>query len=644
MSNTSMNLKGVIPALFSAKKNRSLSELPKDKAAVTALMQAAINVENFTIPLYLASLASIQGTHGISSVPGRLWPGLSPAAKLDQPLTPTQQAYNAVFSVFIQEMLHLQLAANLATVVGVIPKFFKATVLENVSGGWNCFGPTLTTIPHIIDLQDTKTYAEVKVNLAALDSQQLDLFLAIEQSHDAARKDIKDSALHKYFPSTPFENWNENSSEVDLPLFGTIGWMYQCLLQYLGMEYEGGKTLWAYMFNADNLDMQRDLFNRKGAYHTRQEYPLMPMEVSASDPDLALIQAVDMIHGIVNQGEGGIENMLKGFRLFAQQRISRQVSMNETVSLRDEVSDNHVERRYQPDFCALEVDYNLDKAYARSKGDEIDHWERFDLLKKVVGEPGYMNFSQWFAAGNSWTANDLQTSAYQPSTTEPSPQEVANALNSMNTPAYRQLLDQLIVGAIDGINNTLSLSWTDATKPFPMQAMKASGDRMTLYWAVFGAAPDISKGNPAPTPGSDDAHACQGLSVENPGNNCAPVSAYHTCQTSNSCKGQSGCGYPLADGTTASSNFVAPTDNTCAQKGGCAAPISDWQSYSSSGTMDLIDIDNGQALNPSTMQFQQGESVYDVAWAAYTAIMASKGKTAGAQPAPNPLRIVMPPN
>ena len=38
-----------------------------DKAALQALAQAAVNVELFTIPLYMVSMYSIQGMHQITS-------------------------------------------------------------------------------------------------------------------------------------------------------------------------------------------------------------------------------------------------------------------------------------------------------------------------------------------------------------------------------------------------------------------------------------------------------------------------------------------------------------------------------------------------------------------------------------------------
>lgn len=61
-------------------KNRDISYLEADLACVKAIAQATVNVELFTIPLYMVSLYSIQGMHQINSAgsklyTGRWWPG-----------------------------------------------------------------------------------------------------------------------------------------------------------------------------------------------------------------------------------------------------------------------------------------------------------------------------------------------------------------------------------------------------------------------------------------------------------------------------------------------------------------------------------------------------------------------------------------
>ena len=113
-----------------------------DIAAISAIAQAAIDVELFTIPLYMTSLYSIQGMHQITSqgndfYKGRLWPGPAPSA---DPKTANEKAFNIIFSVFIQEMLHLQLASNIATAIGVTPTY-TGPALQNADHGWICYGP-----------------------------------------------------------------------------------------------------------------------------------------------------------------------------------------------------------------------------------------------------------------------------------------------------------------------------------------------------------------------------------------------------------------------------------------------------------------------------------------------------------------------
>ena len=96
-------------------KGRDLCFVDADLACVQAIAQAAINVELFTIPLYMTALYSIQGTHQINSenstlYTGRWWPGSAPTAGKN--LTTNQQIFNKVYSVFIEEMLHLQLTSK----------------------------------------------------------------------------------------------------------------------------------------------------------------------------------------------------------------------------------------------------------------------------------------------------------------------------------------------------------------------------------------------------------------------------------------------------------------------------------------------------------------------------------------------------
>src|SRR5215204_6611333 len=91
-------------------KERPATNKDTDKAALQAIAQAAIDVELFTLPLYMVSMYSIQGMHQITSkennfYQGRLWPGAAPAR--DPDASPNAAAFNHFFSIFIDEMLHL---------------------------------------------------------------------------------------------------------------------------------------------------------------------------------------------------------------------------------------------------------------------------------------------------------------------------------------------------------------------------------------------------------------------------------------------------------------------------------------------------------------------------------------------------------
>lgn len=186
-----------------------------DTVAVRWIAQAAVNVELFTIPLYMTALYSLYGMHPITGqgsdyYAGRQWPGAKtsafPETDRAQPGWGNKQAFNLVFSVFIQEMLHLQMAANLATAIGHLPNF-TATALQSPEHGWTCYGPTLTTIPTIVNLEDTDTYSQVKVNVGALDQDRIALFLAIEQPQEDAEADIVRNK-QDYFPTVPFDDFD----------------------------------------------------------------------------------------------------------------------------------------------------------------------------------------------------------------------------------------------------------------------------------------------------------------------------------------------------------------------------------------------------------------------------------------------------
>ncbi len=60
--------------------------------------------------------------------------------------------------------------------------------------------------------------------------------------------------------------------------------------------------------------------------------------------------------------------------------------------------------------------------------------------------------------------------------------------------------------------------------------------------------------------------------------------------------------------------------------------------------MVLDDVIGGATQPLGEMNFNVGDSVYDIAWDAYTKVMQSNGLNPGDKPKPSALRIALPPS
>ncbi|MDX6499889.1 MAG: hypothetical protein QOG23_3149 [Blastocatellia bacterium] len=661
-------------------KERPAKNHDTDKAALHAIAQAAIDVELFTLPLYMVSMYSIQGMHQITSkgndfYRGRLWPGASPAR--DPASSPNAVAFNHFFSVFIDEMLHLQLASNIAKALGVMPSYNSKELVDG-DYGWVCYGPDNTVLPHILDFQDAvEGYNDIKVRLDALTVEQNRLFLAIEQNEEDAKKIIDPDKVGKYFPAAPFENWKAGE---DLPMFGTIGWMYKCLWQYMEIVYDDGTSLFESVFNRGTLE--RDLFNASSSYH-QPEYPKMPTMASGevSVPS-AMENILNMINGITDQGEGeGVAEWIRRMRGLLQYAP--------------------VKGQFQPDEEALNFDYPnytdtgvqndpSGNKVSRSQNGELDHHDRFLAIDALLKTGGVVTWNQWHAAGNKWTAEMLMTNEqdYKANTWNlPPAEDIAAALNNLKADeANYKVFSQAAAGSIGGITRVLGSFWTAETTGFPSPSMYGSGDRVSICWAVFGRYPDITAGVAAKTLG-ELYHACQGLELNGAQNaTCAQVEVFHSCRGSNTCKAEGGCGFVQVQGQSAQCGhkvlldhlqptrplqgqvqatkplYSAPSDNMCASYGGCAVPISASQLYpipdstdpeQTAAYMELFDF-VGQTAEPKLIKkgmqkvlqkYQVGDRVYDIAWDAYVKVLEYRKQPIPEKPKKDSeLRLAFPPS
>ena len=91
-----------------------------------------------------------------------------------------------------------------------------------------------------------------------------------------------------------------------LPMFGTIGWMYQCYYDYLSLRYDDGSTLWEKVWPkaSKGAPVQNDLFNTVSGGHPMREFMGFNTIVALTYKDIAYQQMVAMMDAITDQGEG----------------------------------------------------------------------------------------------------------------------------------------------------------------------------------------------------------------------------------------------------------------------------------------------------------------------------------------------------
>lgn len=575
---------------------RNPDNLPVDRAALYALIQTAVDVELFTIPLYMTALYSIRGTYPAPLDGQNVWPGMRPDPTVT---SPSQRAYNAIFSVYVQEMLHLQLAGNLASAMGW-PPLMNAPVYDG------------TTIPCIGDLKDMAGYEDVVVKLGPLDRNQVRLFLAIENP------DWESSSKK---PAVPFAGWTPGHP---LPEFGTIGHLYECIGEYMDLTYGAGTetfTLWEKVYKSDSI--QVDLFNFESQtdYHPDQEYPTFDVFFPPGlDPGTARTKAGVMIDAITEQGEG--RDASKG---------------PETV-----------DPMYVPSEKGVSDDYNSNDGAVRFFWDQQGHFERFQQVARWLGE--VETWPQWWTKRGGifgWQWQDLVLApAVANAATRTFAEQRAGALNDPRTAdqvndALDQSYSSLLVAIEASWKNPAWLNrkgnQIDADQLFPYAAMQALSTRVAAVWAANGVPrfKKVQTSGALPYP-DQQPHACQGLDPAPAdgqwGVNTCANAVIHTCSQANSCKHQGGCGYPTPPDSFPSVNIDSGGG------GGCGAPIPVAQVFNADQSGSAWSYDAGG----TTIDMKAGDNVWNAAWKIFQTLYPDAQKVQ--PPAPTNLRLVLPPS
>jgi Ferritin-like len=677
------------------------------KNALYQIVQAAANVELFTIPLYMCSMYSVVGARQISGsnalYRGRWWPGAEATRFPDvkkyddknrQPIDDSlfsatnNDIYNKMLKIFIEEMLHLQLVANMAKVLGVEDLTFTSDELMDSKGtkkkppgyNWECYKDK-RRIPHIVDLTDTENFKHIVVRLDALNTNQIKLFKAIESSEDVLKEELKNAPEGKYFPNVPFKDWTETSKLADLPLFGSIGHMYECLWEYINMEFEDGSILLDYIGEQKDFGdfpKKRDLYNYevkgkdgKPTGEVLQQYSFKTtfddavgdgVNAPKYNRDTLLLEISEMINAITDQGEG--------------KEVAEKIAPPKT----NPNLDRAVSSKAQGNFNAMSRQYksyddqgNLmplsDKAAARAGETNItlDHEELFEAIEKLMQNHDFKTWDMWHEEGNRWSENMLHSKDYINNANLdklPTPKSVADAMNQLKNGDDKDnnfiKMTKVASGAIKGITTVLNDYWKSSETKFPYPSMHGSGGRIAIFWAVFGKCPNIADQRLDKRDETIINHACQGLSLDSDpttDTSCANFALAHTCTGSNTCRAEGGCGF--LHGVAGEVNtFDPPGDNSCKGHGGCAVPISASQLFpipkQPNPTLNLYDFepaegkdaaDKFKAVPFGTMSYNEGDAVYDKAWEAYTKVMGYRGgKLPREKPPVSDIRLVYPPS
>ncbi|HEX9991128.1 MAG TPA: ferritin-like protein [Chloroflexia bacterium] len=199
--------------------------------ALQAHIQDAIDLELWTIPLYLCAMCSIK----------------------DQNSEPAQ----LIMSVAVQEMLHLELACNLANAFGWTPQFNQPVYTPQ------------TGIP--FHTPEAPINGPYEVKLGPLDENAINLFLEVELPKDLSA--------------------DKGQGTLDpAPTYDSIGEFYQALRS-------GINQLWDTCYQPSSTGMQKTVFTQTNPPQTGN-YPNLDIYVDS------LADAMQAIDTIVDQGEG----------------------------------------------------------------------------------------------------------------------------------------------------------------------------------------------------------------------------------------------------------------------------------------------------------------------------------------------------
>ena len=485
-------------------------------ARVREPLQNAVYLEMWTVPLYLTAAYSLDvpvsaKTHRPEFAPVPLKKDGKPDfAKFEQSDF-NQYAFNNILSVAIQEMLHVELAANVLNAVR--PKENESPVTFTGKGSNPKpprSAPQYDAVPAC--LADAKLPRGVKLRLGLFDENAARLFRWVETDT-------------KLPPGYDVEEWHAS--------YTAIGHFYTSL------KY-GVRACWADLFPKGGRaqdPFQRDDWEAAAkSAHGGQMLTAIFMQPTAQD---APKDSAKLLQQVVYKYFS-----IKVYGSSEEAKVRAEAAMTAiTVQGEGAGGSQDIPKKFQPTGDPEDdIEIALDK---------VSHYERFNEL---VGLAEKNKFS--YVKPDASPDPELYTVVLN--------QSFSSFLMSLNDAFSNR--GNFSVGAMAGLGNRTLQAWQNKVPAAQM-----------YQWE----SPDKYSD---PT-GAKGYHACQGLDPASKGANAAcalmgdgSASAfYHTCATTNMCKGQGGCGLAMA--TPPDPRNWKTGQNDCKGLGGCGVPIPDAQVY-----------------------------------------------------------------
>ncbi len=543
-------------------------------------------LELWTIPLYLSAAYSID----LSEVWGTKQPHIgnlpdnntttADGLPVKDPACPDdpyhkysvndlkQACFNVIMSVGIQEMFHMELAANVCNAIGsdiefghaVAPKYV-GTPAEIVPQGLGA----AAAAPAIKAVQAQDKSGTGTIN-QPLTKELIDIFLWVEHEQ------------------SPPDSTNYQES------YPSIGSFYDALTVGVnGILSDDSKFAELYppaYYSGSGEPTDADL-RQKDAFN---EWP----KRMGADPE----------YKFKTQISGSVENAKK----LIDQAILAIVDQGEGAG-----SDGS---NVNPLFVPTDTEYG-----AETKLDELTHYERFAELQNI-----WAAVEARIGTGNATYPGDAATgenSAYVDIL-----QQTFSSFTDAMTTDFTTADTTLNLTAMSGVGARIFDVWAQGAVPnfeyVEFETWMAA--KKKAYQEKWGGT--VPAGKELVFHSCQGLNECKyqdvGMTAEEAGVGQCALAWNHVCGGTNNCANQGGCGYAVDPGAnpqgapvpyvaTGSDNWI-PSQNDCSQKGGCGSPIPDAQTFNAEDNFPVPPTDrqpHPTLLGPNTSVWTYARALFE---------------------------------